>query len=456
MSETPAAADFAALQETTSGALVSAPAAALAAEILRDAGSISNLVERVGAFFLAYDGVDAVAGVMTRLDPDDTSAWLHLGERAWLREWTRPGVAITTAPRRDVPGADQALSMPWLSQFARHGVIAVTDAALLPPMAAEDMAELAACGVRALVVSAVMSAGVMFGSVAIARETPGAWPEHYIPDLSLLTAAMGSRSSAAHARESLAAAISRGDHARDSQLRFFSALGHELRTPIAAIVGSAEMLGSDARDHVENGAVVEETARFATNVALDADVILSAGEQLLAIVEDLLGTGKELGGGTESQWVDVADAVADVVHWLRVPALSAEVTVSADIAADTLVLTTPSGLRQILTNLIGNAVAYNAHGGKVEVTAFRAQNEFGDPRVRVSVTDTGPGLSAEQQRDVFLPFVRFAGPETKGTGLGLSLSRSLAERDGGMMGVESVQGEGSVFWVDLPAAAPGS
>jgi signal transduction histidine kinase len=88
----------------------------------------------------------------------------------------------------------------------------------------------------------------------------------------------------------------------------------------------------------------------------------------------------------------------------------------------------------------------------VHVTTSETRDEFGDARVRVSVHDTGPGLTPEQQREVFTPFVRFAGPEIRGTGLGLSLSRSLAERDGGMVGVESAPGEGSVFWVDLPAA----
>ncbi len=291
----------------------------------------------------------------------------------------------------------------------------------------------------------IVSDGALFGSVAVSRQTPGAWPESQVADLRLLSAALGSRMSATRARDSLADAIRRGDLARASQQQFFATIGHELRTPIAAIVGTAEMLGADARDQTES-------SPFAKGVAHDADVVLSAGEHLLAIVEDLLNTGTELGGGTESQWVDVADAVSDVIHWLRAPALSAEVTVTADVAPSSLVLTTLSGLRQILTNLVGNAIAYNVPGGSVRVTTSSTRDEFGHPRVRVSVHDTGPGLTLEQQRDVFSPFVRFAGPEIRGTGLGLSLSRSLAERDGGMVGVESAPGEGSVFWVDLPAA----
>ncbi|MCW2792635.1 MAG: divJ, partial [Nocardioides sp.] len=418
--------------------------------------------EAVGQLLSSYPGIDLVAASLTLLDPEDPGAWVHLGERAWLREWSRAGTSCSVAPRQDA-GADQALSLPWLSQLARQDVTAIADIARLPAAAAQDIDELTACGVEALVSRSILCDGVLFGSVAVARVTPGDWPEQYVADLRLLSAALGSRMSATQARGSLADALKRGDLARASQQDFFSAIGHELRTPIAAIVGTAELLGGDARDLVESltgssdaagGAPADGHSRLASSAAHDADVILGAAEQLLAIVEDLLGTGQELGGGAESQLVDVADAVADVVHWLRAPALSAQVTVTADIAPRTMVLTTPSGMRQILTNLVGNAIAYNVPGGTVRVTQSRTRNEFGEPRVRVSVRDTGLGLTPEQQKDVFKPFVRFAGPEVRGTGLGLSLSRSLAERDGGMMGVESAPGEGSTFWVDLPAAAP--
>jgi signal transduction histidine kinase len=436
---------------------------AVASWILVGDGSVTESVERVGEFLASHADVDLVAVSLTQIVPDRGDDWVHLGERAWLREWRRPGTTCSVAPQQDA-GAEQALSMPWVSQQVRRARVAVIpDARLLPPAADQDRREMAVCGVSALVTAGVSSSGVMFGSLAMGRETAGEWPEPLVADLALFSSALGSRMSEAKARESLADAIQRGDLARASQQEFFSAIGHELRTPIAAVVGTAEMLGEDARDLLgrlpenaqpHDGVLTEHAARFAVGVARDADVVLSAGEQLLAIVDDLLGTGQKLGGGAESQWVDVADAVADVVHWLRAPAISARVRVTADIDPQTFVLTTPSGVRQILTNLVGNAIAYNVPDGTVRVTQSRSHNEFGEPRVRVSVRDTGPGLTTEQQREVFKPFVRFAGPEVRGTGLGLSLSRSLAERDGGMMGVESTPGDGSVFWVDLPAAAP--
>lgn len=434
-----------------SGALpVSASAAALAAWVLSGEGTLTQSVDRVGGFLTEYPGADLIAVSLTQIVPERRSGWVHLGERAWLREWSRPGTTCSVAPRQD-SGAEQALSMPWVSQRVRHHVVVVADAQQLPPEAQQDRHELTACGIAALITSGFISNGAMYGSLAMGRGTPGPWPEQSVADLRLLSVALASRISEAKARDDLADAIRRGDLARASQQEFFSTIGHELRTPIAAIVGTAEMLGADARDLVEARGQADAVT-FSAGVVTDADVVLSAGEHLLAIVDDLLNTGQELGGGVESQFVDVAEAVSDVVHWLRAPSLSASVTITAAVPAATCVLTTPSGLRQILTNLVGNAVAYNVPGGTVRVTTSRTRDEFGENRVRISVHDTGPGLTAEQVRDVFTPFVRFAAPETKGTGLGLSLSRSLAERDGGMMGVESEPGEGSIFWVDLPAA----
>lgn len=450
MSESAAGETLGALQESSEAAPVSARAGAVAASVLSAETTITWAVETVMDLLSSYDGVDLVATSMVVVNPEDTTGWVHLGERAWLREWSGPGSPCSVAPRGDA-GAEQALSLPWLSQRARHGVVAVPDTHLLPPEADQDRRELASCGVRAVLSRSIVSDGMLFGSLAVAREREGAWPDHYLGDLQLLSAALGSRLSATRSREALADAIRRGDLARESQQEFFSAIGHELRTPIAAIVQTAELLGSDASDLVAT-AGDGPLADFAASVTKDAGVVLSAGEQLLAVVDDLLETGQELGGGAGSEWVDVADAIGDVIHWVRAPALSARVTVSSDVERGTRVLTTASGLRQILTNLVGNAVLYNTPGGTVRITTSRARDEFGDPRVRISVQDTGPGLTAEQQRDVFKPFVRFAGDEVKGTGLGLSLSRSLAERDGGMTGVESTPGEGSVFWLDLPAA----
>jgi signal transduction histidine kinase len=450
------------LQHVPASARVSARAGALALQILARETTLTGAVEAVGALFSSCAGVDLVVAMLTQHNPEPATSWVHLDERAWLREWSSPGSVIAVTPGHDA-GADDALTLPWLSQKARRDVVIVPDVDRMPAAADRDRRELTACGARAIVSRSMVSDGTLLGSIAFFRATPGAWPEEYVADLRLLTAALASRMVEARASNALADALKRGDLARASQHEFFSAMGHELRTPIAAIVGTAELLGMDAAELAEAETAhpaVDHPAqdqsdvhdRFARGVAKDARVLLSAGEQLLAIVDDLLETAQELGTAADTECVDVSEAAADVIHWLRAAASSNDVTVVNAVEAGTRVLATPSGLRQILSNLVGNAIAYNLPGGSVRVTATDTADELGQPRIRIRVHDTGPGLTREQQEEVFKPFVRFAGQDKRGTGLGLSLSRSLAERDGGSIGVESQPGAGATFWVDLAAA----
>jgi len=425
-------------------------AVALAISLLQGStATVQEAAELIGAHLAALDDIDLVAISIVVLSPPSGNGWVSLGERASLREWQRPGRSCSVAPRQD-GSAEQAISLPWLSPIARQGGAVVVDVERLPASADQDRRELGACGVRAVITHSVVRDQTLYGSVAVARESAGEWPASHVGDIRLLSAALASRIAEESHRRSLVDAMARADSAHRSKEHFFAAVGHELRTPITAILGTAELLGDDARER--RGA---DESGYAGAVARDADVMLRAAEQLHAVVEELLETGAELGGRVETQWVDVAEALADVVHWLATPARTAGVSVHTDVPPGVLVRTTPSALRQILTNLVGNAITHNLPGGDVRVTVARATDEFGRPRARVGVRDTGPGLTPEQQEQVFEPFVRFAEPGVRGSGLGLSLSRSLAERDGGLMGVESTEDSGSVFWLDLASTDEG-
>lgn len=449
MLDQPGAGAIDALQPVAGLAGASPAAVATATAILATSTEVGAALQTVCELLATYDGVDLVVTSLVVLRPADEERWVSLGQRAWLREWIRPGARCSVAPR-DGAGPEQALGMPWLSPRARTDVVAVPDTRRLPPEAAQDRRELESCRVGAIASLSLVRDGALLGSIGLARDTPGPWPEHHIADLRLLGAAVTARIAQELTERSLVEAMRRADAAHQSKEHFFAALGHELRTPIAALVGTADLLGEDAAERADS-----DDSGFAAAVERDAGVVLRAAEQLHAIVEDLLGTSAELGGRSETQWVDVAGALADVVHWLQTPARTGGVTVRPEVGPGVLVRTTPSALRQILTNLVGNAIAYNSPGGSVHVTADPATDEFGRPRVRIGVRDTGPGLTEDQQRAVFEPFVRFAGADVRGTGLGLSLSRSLAERDGGLMGVESEPGVGSVFWLDLASTRDG-
>jgi signal transduction histidine kinase len=115
----------------------------------------------------------------------------------------------------------------------------------------------------------------------------------------------------------------------------------------------------------------------------------------------------------------------------------------------------PSAVRQVLANLLGNAISHHRpSGGSVQLTAEALVGESAKPMVRIVVRDDGPGLTPEQLQHAFEPFVRFAAPTTQGSGLGLSLSRTIAEREGGAVRGESTPGTGSSFWLELPAYVP--
>lgn len=438
--------DHPALQRTAPGGSVSGEAALLAAEILKSNLSLESAIDRIAAHLLADPRVEVVVTALTTVAPENTTGWVQLGGRAWLREWARPGSSRSFLPPPGA-GAEAALSQPWLSQFARDGGVALIDSDLLPPEAAKDREELDRIGVRSLIATAYLAAGEMFGSLSAASVEPGLWPETLVHDIRLLNAAVTSRLTLEHSQHALAEAIEAGTEAQLAYQQFFGAVGHELRTPLTAILGYTEGLLDDA-EHTPAEVVSDGMLR-------DGPVILRACEQLLSVVDSLLGAGRTLTGEDQRQDVVISDAVADVVHWHRTPAQSAHVEMHVSVAPGVTVWAHASGVRQVLANLLGNAIAHHhPEGGNVHLSTESLPGESGQAMVRIVVRDDGPGLTAEQLQHVFEPFVRFTGSRTKGNGLGLSISRTVAERDGGAVRGESTPGVGSSFWLELPAFAP--
>jgi len=437
--------DEAGLQVAPAGA-VSPAAAALTAQILLTETSLDEAFSATAQHFMDDPRVEVVAVALTIFTPEDPSSWTRLGARAWVREWTPPGQSRTIFPP---PGAgpEAALTMPWLSERGRReAMVVVTDRDLLPPEATQDRTELLRADVRSLVAWSFASRGQMYGSLSVVSGTSGPWGAQLLDDFRVLNAALTSRLTLEQSRRALAEAIAASAEAQLAHQQLFGAVGHELRTPMSAVLGYTEGLIDDAEHGTPDDLV--------SGVRRDGPRIVRASEQLLAIVDSLLGAGRALAGDDGRSSVGVADAVADVVHWHRSPASTGGVEMTVDVDPEVTVWAHATAVRQVLTNLVGNAITHHRPGGgTVHVSAERLLGESGHPMVRIVVRDDGPGLDAEQLAHAFEPFVRFAADGRRGTGLGLSISRTMAERDGGAVRGESVPGTGSTFWLELPAVA---
>ena len=229
------------------------------------------------------------------------------------------------------------------------------------------------------------------------------------------------------------------ERANRAKSDFLSRMSHDLRTPLNAILGFAQLLDLD-----ELGDEKKESVRQ----------ILHGGEHLLALINEVLDIARIEAGhlSLTLEPVDARDTVQlamDLVRPLAQPR-GISLVVDESTVIDATVLADRQRLNQILLNLLSNAVKYNRPGGRVTV----GFEQIDDTRMRLSVSDTGRGMSPEQLERLFQPFERLGAEQTsvEGTGLGLALSRGLAEAMGGSLGVDSRLDHGSTFWVELTRA----
>jgi signal transduction histidine kinase len=230
--------------------------------------------------------------------------------------------------------------------------------------------------------------------------------------------------------------------------RFFASVSHELRTPLNAILGYNALLLGDVVGELdpESRAFLQRAHRATAN--------------LLHLVNDILDISKMEAGKLELviQEVDTAvaleDALATVEPLARLKALPIAVTPVAGLPA---VRSDPDRVRQILVNLLSNALKFT-DAGAVAVSVAEVNGEDGCGRwVEVRVSDTGPGIEPEDQERIFHEFEQVSGAGSRGgTGLGLPISRKLARLLGGEVTVESHPGRGSAFVLRLPAYDPGA
>jgi len=233
---------------------------------------------------------------------------------------------------------------------------------------------------------------------------------------------------------------SRAELASVAKSRLLANVAHEIKSPIGGIIGIGDLwrtgqLGPVSESQKEMAAMLVKTAR-----------------QVEALSHDLLDVAQAESGAVkvELRPTDVLGILEDVrrATALRPEARALSLKVVCE-GAGLVVIADSQRLAQVIDNLATNAVKYAAGGGEVTFAARRVQHG-----VRIEVVDRGPGLSPEKQVQLFEPFNRLGLERSavEGHGIGLALAKRLVELQGGSIGVESVPGEGSTFWIELPAA----
>jgi signal transduction histidine kinase len=222
------------------------------------------------------------------------------------------------------------------------------------------------------------------------------------------------------------------DRAKDA---FVANLSHELRTPLTSIVGYLELL--------TDGVLSEEQRQFAGAIARNS-------AHLLNMIDDLLSTARIHSGTLELaiEDLDISSLVVECVDDARPRAAAKQIQLNVEPAEGARASADPTRIRQVVVNLVSNAIKFTPPGGEVSVQVTRESD-----RVVLEVADNGPGIAAADQARVFERFYRTSSAaETAGTGLGLAIVKAIAEAHGGRALLESRLGDGTTFRVELPSS----
>lgn len=238
------------------------------------------------------------------------------------------------------------------------------------------------------------------------------------------------------AEQALITARYEAERANKAKSQFLSSMSHELRTPLNAILGFSQLLELESLN--------DRHLKYAREIK-------NAGTHLLALINKVLDLARIEAGWVELKLepVEIFPVVEECINLVRTQAEKLDVQFSQAALAGKILHTDRIRLKQVILNLISNAIKYNRKGGKVHIEARKSDNPG---YVRILITDTGSGIATHKMAELFQPFNRLDAVSSgiEGTGIGLSITREIVELMGGTVGAESEVGVGSIFWFELP------
>jgi PAS domain S-box-containing protein len=246
------------------------------------------------------------------------------------------------------------------------------------------------------------------------------------------------------AEEKINQARDEAEKANRAKSEFLSRMSHELRTPMNSILGFAQLM---------------EMGELNLSQKKGVKHILNSGKHLLNLINEVLDIARIEAGrvSLSMEPIHVGGVIMEMLDVMQPNAAKLNLKTELRNSPENklFVVADHQRLKQVLLNLLANAFKYNISGGSVTVqTALMQKPESEIPVIRISISDTGRGISAENLPKLFQPFERIGAEkgETEGTGLGLTVVKKLIEIMGGTIGVESQPGIGSTFWIELPFA----